>query len=91
MTLTNYTSSITVDQVIVALTAFVTPFIIGGSTVRGQVNRVPLPTNPCAVLTELLQKDIRIPHTGYDPANEQAIISGPTQIDVQCDIYGSRR
>jgi hypothetical protein len=91
-----YTASITVDQVIEALAAFMAPFVPGGQIVRGQVNRVALPANPCAVLTELLQVDLSVPHADYqppvDPAPAQGTttIYGPSRIDVQIDFYGAQ-
>lgn len=92
----NYTSSITVDAVIDALKTFMTPFLPGAAIVRGQVNRVALPPNPCAVLTEMLQTDLSVPHTFFQPptapipAVGTATIYGPTKIDVQIDFYGSQ-
>ena len=90
-----YTSSITVDQVIDALAAFLAPFMPGAQIVRGQVNRVALPSNPCAVLTEILQVDLSVPHTDYQPPTDpipaigSATIYGPSRIDVQIDFYGA--
>lgn len=92
----NYVSSITVDQVIDALAAFLAPFMPGAQIVRGQVNRVALPSNPCAVLTEILQVDLSVPHTDYQPpvdpapADGTATIHGPSRIDVQIDFYGAQ-
>lgn len=86
----NYTSSITVDQVIDALKAFLTPFMPGAQIVRAQVNRVALPSNPCAVLTELLQVDLSVPATDYQPLANTATIYGPSRIDVQIDFYGAQ-
>lgn len=89
-----YTASITVDQVIDALVTFLTPFVPGAQIVRAQVNRVALPSNPCVVLTELLQVDLSVPHTDYTPhvdpipAIGSAAIYGPSRIDVQIDFYG---
>lgn len=91
-----YTSSITVDDVIDALAEFLAPFIPGGQIVRGQVNRVALPSNPCAVLTEVLTVDLSVPHTNYQPpttpapSDGTATIYGPARIDVQIDFYGSK-
>lgn len=84
----NYVPSIILDQVIDALGDFMTPFMRGGTIVRGQINRVPLPQVPTAVLTELLQIDLSTPWEDYDAANQQSNITGPTRIDVQIDIYG---
>ena len=86
----NYTSSITVDQVIDALAAFLAPFMPGAQIVRAQVNRVALPSNPCAVLTELLQVDLSVPATDYQPTADTATIYGPSRIDVQIDFYGAQ-
>lgn len=86
----NYTSSITVDQVIDALAAFLAPFMPGAQIVRAQVNRVALPSNPCAVLTELLQVDLSVPATDYQPLANTATIYGPSRIDVQIDFYGAQ-
>lgn len=68
----------------------------GAQIVRGQVNRVALPPNPCAVLTELLQVDLSVPATDYQPPVDPdvddgtATIKGPTRIDVQIDFYGAQ-
>lgn len=86
----NYISSITVDQVIEALAAFLAPFMPGAQIVRAQVNRVALPSNPCAVLTELLQVDLSVPATDYQPLANTATIYGPSRIDVQIDFYGAQ-
>lgn len=83
-----YTPSIVVNTVIDALKAFVTPFVIGGKTVRGQGNRVPMPSNPCCVLTELIQVDLSRPGVSYQPDDDTASVVGPTRIDVQIDLYG---
>lgn len=85
-----YTASITVDQVIDALAAFLAPIIPGGQVVRAQVNRVALPANPCAVLTELLQVDLSVPATEYQPLDNTATIYGPSRIDIQIDFYGAQ-
>lgn len=91
-----YTSSIAVDQVIDALAAFLAPFMPGAQIVRGQVNRVALPSNPCAVLTEILQVDLSVPHTDYQPPVDPdvddgtATVYGPSRIDVQIDFYGAQ-
>ena len=84
-----YISSISVDAVIDALVAFLTPFMQGGQIVRGQVNRVPLPGSPCAVLTEISQSDIDVPYVTNDDVLQQITIYGPKKIDIQIDFYGS--
>ena len=83
-----YVPTITVDNVIVALGGFLTPFLAGVPIVRGQGNRVPMPTPACVVLTELLQVDLETPVVTQDPANAQALLVTPTRIDVQIDFYG---
>lgn len=86
--MTNYVASITVDQVIDALKAFLAPFTPGSQIVRGQGNRVPMPTDPCVVLTEILRIDLSVPTTDYQPLADTATIHGPSRIDVQVDFYG---
>lgn len=85
-----YAPSIVSDTIIDALAAYMSPFMLGGQVVRGQVNRVPLPPAPCAVLTELRQKDLAVPWSDYDELNAAIDITGPTQIDIQIDIYGEQ-
>lgn len=91
-----YTSSITVDQVIDALADFLAPFVPGAQVVRAQVNRVAMPSNPGVVLTEMLQVDLSVPATEYQPpvdpapALGTATIAGPTRIDIQIDFYGEQ-
>lgn len=85
-----YTASITVDQVIDALAAFLAPFVPGSEVVRAQVNRVAMPPNPCVILTEMLQVDLSVPATDYQPDDDTATIRGPSRIDVQIDFYGAQ-
>ena len=85
-----YSSSITVDQVIDALADFLAPFVPAAQIVRAQVNRVPMPSNPGIVLTELNQVDLSVPDTEYQPDDSTATIKGPTRIDVQIDFYGAQ-
>ena len=85
-----YTSSITVDQVIDALADFLAPFVPGAQDVRAQVNRVAMPSNPGVVLTEMLQVDLSVPATEYQPDDGTATVAGPTRIDVQIDFYGAQ-
>lgn len=87
-----YSASISIDDVINALVVFLTPFIAadGGQCVRAQVNRVPMPANPCCVLTELLLVDLSVPSMQYQPQANSATISGPSRIDVQIDFYGDK-
>jgi len=85
-----YTSSITVDQIIDALADFLAPFVPGAQIVRAQVNRVAMPSNPGVVLTEMLQVDLSVPATEYQPDAGTATIEGPTRIDIQIDFYGAQ-
>lgn len=85
-----YTASITVDQVIDALAAFLAPFVPGAEVVRAQVNRVAMPPNPCVILTEMMQVDLTVPATDYQPDDDTATVYGPTRIDVQIDFYGAQ-
>jgi len=85
-----YTASITVDQVIDALADFLAPFVPGASVVRAQVNRVAMPPNPCVILTEMLQVDLSVPATEYQPDDGTATIEGSTRIDIQIDFYGAQ-
>ena len=85
-----YTASITVDQVIDALAAFLAPFVPGAEVVRAQVNRVAMPPNPCVILTEMLQVDLTVPATDYQPDDDTATVYGPSRIDVQIDFYGAQ-
>ena len=85
-----YTSSINVDQVIDALADFLAPFVPGAQIVRAQVNRVAMPSNPGVVLTEMLQVDLSVPATEYQPDAGTATIEGPTRIDIQIDFYGEQ-
>lgn len=85
----NYVPSISVDQVIVALKDFIQPFLpADGTIVRGQTNRVPLPANPCVVLTELLEYDLNLPYDVFERTSQITDIHASTRIDVQIDFYG---
>lgn len=83
-----YTSSISVDQVIDALAAFLAPFCPGAQIARGQVNRVPMAPSPCVYLTEVLQVKLAVPNTDYRPDDDEADIGSRRRIDIQMDFYG---
>lgn len=86
--MTDFVPSIVIDEVIDQLAAFVTLFMQGGIVTRAQVNRVPMPKVPNAVLTELLQVDIHLPHAIYNDVPDKAVLSGTQRIDIQVDVYG---
>ena len=85
-----YVADITIDQVIEALAKFIQPFVNPAQVVRAQVNRVPMPSNPCVVLTEMMQVDLSVPATEYQPNDNTATVYGPARIDVQIDFYGAQ-
>jgi len=87
--MTDFTVSLTIDNVIDALAAYLTPFVAGSPIIRGQVNRTPLPLGPFVELTEILTVDLSVPTTGHDPVLQLNTITGPAQIDVQLDFYGA--
>jgi hypothetical protein len=84
-----FVPSITVDDVIVALGAFMQPFV-GAKTeiIRAQVNRVPPPQGAFVELTELMQVDLEYPRNWYDKTNFQRNMIGPKRIAIQADFYG---
>jgi hypothetical protein len=84
-----YLSSITVDDVIDALATFLTPFAPGAEIVRAQVNRVAMPSDPCIILTELLQADLMVPVIEFQKDSDTATIEGGKRFDIQVDFYGS--
>lgn len=47
-----------------------------------------MPAAPFVVLTEMLQTDLSVPATEYQPAASTATVIGPTKIDIQIDFYG---
>jgi hypothetical protein len=81
------TVSHTVDDVIDALAAIVSNFMTG-PIVRAQVNNVPLPSYPCAVLTEVNQVDLNVPWLEYQSTSDLLDIHASARIDVQIDFYG---
>ncbi len=85
----NYIPTITIDNVIDALAAFIAPFVGSAIIVRAQVNRVPMPADPCVVLTELFQYDLETPTPTYNSVSGITSFSTPTRIDIQIDFYGA--
>ena len=86
--MSQFTVSITVDNIIDALSAFLQPFVGACEIIRGQQNRVSMPLGGFVELTEILQVDLETPSDNYDPANSQVTIAGPKRIDIQVDFYG---
>jgi hypothetical protein len=80
--------NVTVDNVMDALGVLLAFFIPVDNVARGDVNRVSMPSAPCAILTEIGQIDIEVPSTTYQPLAETATILGPVRIDIQIDFYG---
>lgn len=93
-----YFPSISIDDVIQAITSFLVPFLPAGvPVIRAQQNRVPPPITYTASdplvfvqLREVSQTDLETPTMtqSADPDVQQADINTPTQIDVQIDFYG---
>lgn len=81
---------IIVDNVIDALGSFIELFSGPGTTIRGDVNRSPMPSDPFVELTELMTSDLEIPTTAYQPSAGTATIQGPAKITVQADFYGEQ-
>lgn len=86
----NYLASITVDEVIDALAAFIKQFIpTEALVIRGEVNRVAPPCAPYVELTEILQVDLNMPYGQFEGIAQIADIEASTRIDIQVDFYGS--
>lgn len=83
-----YTASIAVDDVIDALADFIQPFCGASEIVRAQVNRVPMPSGECVVLTELFEVDLEYSTVSYNSVDSLANVKGPTRIEIQIDFYG---
>ena len=84
----SYVPTITIDSVIDALATFIAPFVRGGEVIRAQANRVPMPTSPCVVLTELFEMDLETPIPLAHPVTNLYSFSAPTRVDIQIDFYG---
>lgn len=81
-----YTTSVSIDTVIDSLKVFLSPLCGSCQIVRSQVNRVPLPSSPCVVLTDISELDLCVPYTNYQSTTGTATTS--TRIDIQIDFYG---
>jgi hypothetical protein len=86
--MTEYVPTIIVDNVIDALAAFISPFMLGGEVIRGQTNRVSMPQAPFVLLTEIGLADLGKPHSRQSDASD-ATIYGHKRIDIQVDFYGA--
>lgn len=82
-----YTVSITADQAIDALAAFMANYAPTYETIRSQVNRVAPPRGNFIEMTELFSVDLgrSIVTQATDSA---ANIYSPRRFDIQLDIYG---
>ena len=82
------TVSVTVDQVIVMLSDFITAVtgIPSDQIVRGQDNMAALPVGNVAVLTEINQKNLST--TTVNQRDVDADYLARASIDIQCDFYG---
>jgi len=79
--------SISVNEVIAALSDFLLPIMPDGTQiVRAQTNRVSMPNPPCIVLTEVGQTDLSATHNDW-LANDRANYQRSIQINVQIDFY----
>ncbi len=92
--MTDYVASIAVDNTYDALARVVALFMRGGSVVRGQVNRVPLPAGLCAVLTNVHTDNLSRPAVDYlavvPPAlMSVGVIGARLSIQWQIDFYGN--
>lgn len=83
-----YTPSLTVDNVIDALATFIQPFVGTGEIVRGQINRVATPKNPCVILSDLLLVDLETPWDLGEITASAIDMRAPKRIDIQADFYG---
>lgn len=97
-----YAPSITIDDVITALIAFLQPFVgnfngtaitpnVPTPIVRGQVNQVNPPQPAFVKVTEILRRALDTPvfENSSDPDVQQATVKNTKQFDIQIDFYGS--
>jgi len=84
-----FTVSITVDDVIDSVAAYLEPFVNGVKIVRAQTNRVPSPLGQFITLNEISQKEIETPALINDPDNGIITIINLTEIVIQIDFYGN--
>ena len=81
--------NVTIDNIMDAIGVFIQQFAPLAQIVRGQQNRVALPTDPTVVLTELMSVDLETSSHFMDNINQQVTIFTPCRIDIQVDFYGS--
>jgi len=80
-----FVPSITVDQVIDALGAYIQLFTTS-QIIRGAVNRTAMPLSPFVELTEVTSISLNKPIETYTDTTE--IISEHVKLEVQIDLYG---
>ena len=87
----DFANSITVDDVIDALAAVITPFCGNAEFVRGQSNRVSYPRGSFVMLTELRNADLTVPHVEYEfsAGADSVTVNNSQRFDVQVDFYAS--
>lgn len=84
------TVSLTQDQVFTALRSFLLDVLPDGAeVVRGQGNRVPMPTAPdFAVITALTRQQMAQTTHDYRPADDEEDVGRSTGLHFQIDVYG---
>lgn len=86
----NYQTSITIDQVMDALAAFIKIFLPDGAQViRAQVNRVAPPPSPFVEIKEIFEVDLNLPYDDFQGKTQITNITASTKIDIQVDFYGA--
>lgn len=79
----------TTDDVIIALIAFVQPFVPSGlPIIRGQINRTSMPQGEFVKIIEIHRNNLDTPTQLQDLVLQQTSISNSKQLDVQIDFYG---
>lgn len=77
----------TVNQAIVAIGAFLQPFMPAGcQIIRGQANQVPPPKSPFVVLTPIGMPQYTT--TRMRAEENQMVYDMPTKLNIQMDFYG---
>jgi hypothetical protein len=84
-----FTISITIDDVIDAVSNYLIPFSNGVEIIRAQTNRVPAPVGEFITLNEIGQYEIETPEIINDPDSGIMTIINLTKIVIQIDFYGN--